>query len=122
VEKLFCEEIDIGEDQPRMVASGLRPFFQKEDLEGRKVLVLCNLKERKLVGFPSHGMVLCASNADHSDVRFISPPMDAKVGERVTFLGWDMEEPMAETSSRRKRYSNSLPHFLGFHSMVYPNS
>jgi len=111
-EKLFCEEIDIGEDQPRMVASGLRPFFQKEDLEGRKVLVLCNLKERKLVGFPSHGMVLCASNADHSDVRFISPPMDAKVGERVTFLGWDMEEPMAENKLAKKKVFEQLAPFL----------
>jgi methionine--tRNA ligase beta chain len=111
-EKLFCEEIDIGEDQPRMVASGLRPFFQKEDLEGRKVLVLCNLKERKLVGFPSHGMVLCASNADHSDVRFISPPMDAKVGERVTFPGWDMEEPMAENKLAKKKVFEQLAPFL----------
>ncbi len=111
-EKLFCEEIDVGEDQPRMVASGLRPFFQKEDLEGRKVLVLCNLKERKLVGFPSHGMVLCASNVDHSDVRFISPPMDAKVGERVTFPGWDMEEPMAENKLAKKKVFEQLAPFL----------
>jgi len=111
-EKLFCEEIDIGEDQPRMVASGLRPFFQKEDLEGRKVLVLCNLKERKLVGFPSHGMVLCASNSDHTDVRFISPPVDAKVGERVTVPGWDVEEPMAENKLAKKKVFEQIAPFL----------
>ena len=111
-EKLFCEEIDIGEDQPRMVASGLRPFFQKEDLEGRKVLVLCNLKERKLVGFPSHGMVLCASNSDHTDVRFISPPVDAKVGERITVPGWDDEEPMAENKLAKKKVFEQIAPFL----------
>ena len=49
-EKLFCEEIDVGESEPRLIASGLRPFFKTEDLENRKVLVLCNLKQRKLAG------------------------------------------------------------------------
>ena len=85
-DKLFCEEIDVGEDEPRMIASGLKPFFDSSaDLEGRKVLVLCNLKARKLVGFPSHGMVLCASSEDHSTVKFVSPPADAKIGERVVW-------------------------------------
>lgn len=82
-EKLYCEEIDVGEDQPRQIASGLRPYLSIEDLENRLVLVLCNLKERKLVGFPSHGMVLCASNHDHTQVRLVNPPIDAKIGERI---------------------------------------
>ena len=115
-DKLFCEEIDIGEDEPRMVASGLRPFFKKEDLEGRKVLVLCNLKERKLVGFPSHGMVLCASNDDHTDVRLISPPVDSKVGERVTVPGWDFasEEGSAypENKLGKKKVFEQIAPFL----------
>jgi aminoacyl tRNA synthase complex-interacting multifunctional protein 1 len=86
-EKLFCEEIDVGEDQPRQIASGLRPFYKQEDLDGRRVVVLCNLKARKLVGFPSHGMVLCATNADHTSVETMEPPADAKIGERVMFEG-----------------------------------
>ena len=61
-DKLYCEEIDVGEDSPRQVASGLRPYMSAEDMEGRLVLVLCNLKARKMLGFPSHGMVLCASS------------------------------------------------------------
>ncbi|EEC51347.1 predicted protein, partial [Phaeodactylum tricornutum CCAP 1055/1] len=61
-DKLFCEEIDIGEDEPRQIASGLRAHYNLEDLEGQRVLVLSNLKSRKLVNFPSHGMVMCASN------------------------------------------------------------
>merc|ERR1712238_567821 len=62
------EHADVGEDTPRQIASGLRPFYKTSDLEGRRVVVLCNLKKRNLVGFPSHGMVLCASNADHTAV------------------------------------------------------
>jgi len=43
------------------------------------VLVLCNLKARSLGGFPSHGMVVCAFDADHTDVEFAAPPMGAKM-------------------------------------------
>ncbi|MGH3055975.1 MAG: hypothetical protein ACRDL7_13455, partial [Gaiellaceae bacterium] len=115
-DKLFCEEIDVGEAEPRTIASGLRPFFKKEDLENRKVLVLCNLKARKMVGFPSHGMVLCASNDDHTDVRFVCPPSDAQIGERVTIPGWDFEaeegRPYAENKLSKKKVFESLAPYL----------
>jgi methionine--tRNA ligase beta chain len=64
-DKLYCEEIDVGEDAPRGIASGLREHYTLEEMEGRKVLVVCNLKEAKIVGFSSNGMVLAAK------VRFI---------------------------------------------------
>jgi phenylalanyl-tRNA synthetase alpha chain len=91
-DKLFCEEIDIGEEEgPRKIASGLRAHYNVEDLEGQRVLVLANLKTRKLVGFPSHGMVQCAASEDGSKVEFIEPPADAKIGERVMVDGFDGE-------------------------------
>lgn len=115
-DKLYCEEIDVGEDEPRLVASGLRPFMSAEDMEGRLVLVLCNLKARKLVGFPSHGMVLCASNADHTDVKLVSPPVEAKVGERVTVPDVDFEgeegAPYAENKIGKKKIFEKLAPFL----------
>ena len=91
-DKLFCEEIDIGEESgPRKIASGLRAHYNLEDLEGQRVLVLANLKSRKMLGFPSHGMVLCAANEDGSKVEFIEPPVGAKVGERVFCDGFEGE-------------------------------
>jgi glutamyl-tRNA synthetase len=116
-EKLYCEEIDVGEDEPRLIASGLRPYLKPEDMEGRMVLVLCNLKERKLVGFSSHGMVLCASNLDHTDVRLVSPPIDAKIGERVTIPDFDFEgedaEPYAENKvGKKKVFEKIAPYFV----------
>ena len=94
-----------------------RWLLKKEDMEGRLVLVLCNLKERKLVGFPSHGMVLCASNKDHTQVRFVSPPVDAKVGERVTVPDFDFEgdegAPFAENKIGKKKVFEALaPHLV----------
>ena len=114
-DKLFCEEIDVGEDAPRQIASGLKPFMNPEDLEGRKVLVLCNLKARKLVGFPSHGMVLCASNADHTEVKLVAPPVDAKIGERVTIPDFNFEgeegQPFAENKiGKKKVFEKIAPH------------
>lgn len=115
-DKLYCEEIDVGEDEPRQIASGLKPYMNAEDMEGRKVLVLCNLKARKMLGFASHGMVLCASNEDHTDVKFVNPPIDAKIGERVTVPGFDFEgeagAPMKENPMGKKKIFDKLAPFL----------
>jgi len=116
-DKLFCEEIDVGEDEPRQIASGLKPYLKTEDLEGRLCLVLCNLKTRKLVGFPSHGMVLCASNSDHTEVRLVSPPVDAVVGERITIPDFDFEgeeaDPFKENKIGKKKIFEKLaPHLV----------
>ena len=106
-EKLYCEEVDVGEDKPRQIASGLRPFYKLEEMQGRTVLVLCNLKARNLVGFPSHGMVMCASNDDHTKVEFAVPPEGAKIGERVMFEGHD-GEPEAENKVAKKKMFEKL--------------
>ena len=116
-EKLFCEEIDVGEGEPRLIASGLRPYMNAEDLDGRLVLVLCNLKERKLAGFPSHGMVLCASNEDHTVVKLVSVPVEARVGERVTVPGVDYGSegaaPFAENKIGKQKVFEKIAPFLG---------
>jgi len=49
-DKLYCEEIDCGEDTPRQVASGLRAHYSLEDMTDRLVVVVTNLKDSKLVG------------------------------------------------------------------------
>lgn len=48
-DKLYCEEINPGEDKLRLIASGLRPFYSLEEMQNQRVLVLCNLKSRNLV-------------------------------------------------------------------------
>jgi len=115
-DKLYCEEIDVGEDEPRLIASGLRPYLSPEDLDGRLVLVLCNLKTRKLAGFPSHGMVLCASNEDHTVVKLCSVPVDAAVGERVTVPGVDFDaegsEPAKENRVGKKKVFEKIAPYL----------
>ena len=80
---LFCEEIDVGEDAPRQVASGLRKYCKLEDLQDRMVLVVLNLQPRKMAGFPSNGMVMAAKSADGETVELIDIPTNAKPGDVV---------------------------------------
>lgn len=58
-DKLLCEEVDLGGGEIRSIASGLRAFYSAEQLQGRKVVVLANLKERSMAGFKSQ-VCVCA--------------------------------------------------------------
>lgn len=105
-DKLYCEEIDVGEDAPRQIASGLRPHFSLEQMQGQRLLVVANLKAKNLVKFKSHGMVLCAAipKDDGSElVEFIEPPPDAKIGEVITFDGLPTPEPLSATQVEKKK-------------------
>lgn len=103
-EKLWCEKIDVGEAEPRQIASGLRAYYPNaEMLVGRKVLVVCNLKEAKLAGFASNGMVLCAASPDRSTVAFVEPPESAAPGERVLEQGAALVEPASPNAVKKKK-------------------
>ncbi len=108
-DKLWCEKVDLGDAEPRQILSGLRKFYKKEDMQDQLVLVLCNLKKRNLVGVPSHGMVLCASNAEHTEVEFVVPPEGAKVGERVMFEGYDGEAEAENKFAKKKMLEKLAP-------------
>ncbi|KAF5739139.1 methionyl-tRNA synthetase family protein [Tripterygium wilfordii] len=90
-DSLYVEEIDIGEEQPRTVVSGLVKYIPLEEMQNRKVCVLCNLKPATMRGIKSQAMVLAASDSDHSKVELVDPPQSARVGERVTFQGFEGE-------------------------------
>lgn len=66
-DRLWCEEVDVGDASgPRPVASGLRDKYTLEELTGRKVVVVCNLKESKFQGFLSCAMVMAAKDGNGS--------------------------------------------------------
>ncbi|KAJ6796507.1 putative methionine--tRNA ligase [Iris pallida] len=90
-DSLYVEEIDVGEESTRTVVSGLVKYIPSEEMQNRRVCVLCNLKPATMRGIKSHAMVLAASNDDHTKVELVEPPASAKVGERVTFAGFPGE-------------------------------
>ena len=66
-DRLLVEQIDLGEET-RQIVSGIAASFSPEDVVGKKVIVVTNLKPVKLRGVESQGMILCASNADNLDI------------------------------------------------------
>merc|ERR1712137_347847 len=70
-DKLWCEEIDLGEDSIRTIASGLRAHVTAEQMLGATVVVLANLKPRTMKGFESQGMVLCTTNESDGKVELL---------------------------------------------------
>ncbi len=81
-DKLYKLKIDLGTETRTLVA-GLKQHYQKEELEGRRVIVFCNLEPRILKGIESQGMVLAAVNDDHSKVKLLSPDGDVEIGSKV---------------------------------------
>src|SRR2546428_5878082 len=60
-DKLLLLSIDIGEEKPRQILAGIAEYYEPEKLVGRKIVVVANLKPRKLRGYESQGMLLAAS-------------------------------------------------------------
>lgn len=67
-DKLLRFDVDLGEQAPRQIISGIAEFFTPEDLVGRKVVVVANLPPRKLRGLISHGMILTAESEGKLDL------------------------------------------------------
>ncbi|MEN9626024.1 MAG: hypothetical protein RL557_352 [archaeon] len=79
-DKLYKLKIDLGTETRTLVA-GLKPYYTREELEGKKCIVFTNLEPREIKGIKSHGMLLAAVNEDKSEVKLLQP-------DGVSELGW----------------------------------
>ncbi len=77
--KLLKLTVDIGSEQ-RTVVSGIKSWYKPEDLVGKTVVVVVNLKPVTLCGVESHGMILCASDPEDKELAFITPEKALKPG------------------------------------------
>ncbi|CAF1296203.1 unnamed protein product [Didymodactylos carnosus] len=90
-DSLYVETIDIGEEKPRTVCSGLVKHMSPDDLHQKLVIVLCNLKPAKMRGIFSEAMVMCASTPDK--VELLEPPSASSPGDRVVCEGYNCSSP-----------------------------
>jgi len=88
-EKLYVSKIDLGEPSPRTVVSGLVDFVPQDQMEGRLVVVLTNLKPAKMRGIESKGMVLCSSREEPKEVEPLAVPVGSQPGEKVFVEGYE---------------------------------
>lgn len=84
-DKLLRFEIDLGEEKPRQILAGLAEYYEPEKLVGRKVVVVANLKPRKMRGLESQGMICAASLEDDSgpDPALATFLEDVEIGARL---------------------------------------
>jgi methionyl-tRNA synthetase len=76
-------EVDIGEEKPRQLLAGLAEYYEPEKLIGRKVVVVANLKPRKMRGLESQGMI-CAASLDQDDSPAVATFIeDVQIGARL---------------------------------------
>ena len=80
-DKLLKLSLDVGDGRQRQVFAGVREHYHADELAGRRVLYLANLKTRKMRFGSSEGMVLAAGNGEQ--LWLVSPPDDAPAGARV---------------------------------------
>lgn len=102
-DSLYVEQVDVGEEEPRTIVSGLVDYVPLEEMQGRDVIVLINLQPRNMRGVKSFGMLLCASNDAHDVVEPLAAPAGTAPGERVCFGDFDPEYPDAATQNQMKK-------------------
>jgi methionyl-tRNA synthetase len=97
-DKLYVETLDDGSGQERVIVSGLVPFYKEEELLGKHIILVNNLKPAKLRGVESQGMLLAAS-VDGPDGKEICEVIDAswaQPGTRLILAGQDIKVPALE--------------------------
>lgn len=82
-DKLFKLKIDLGTETRTLVA-GLKGYYTKPELEGKRIIVFCNLEPRMIKGIESKGMVLAAVNGDKSEVKLLQADGVIELGGKVS--------------------------------------
>jgi methionyl-tRNA synthetase len=83
-DKLFKLTLDVGEEiGERVICAGIKPYYTKKELKGKKIIYFSNLSPRKMKGIESQGMLLAASTEGHEKVILITPEKDIEVGSRI---------------------------------------
>ncbi len=79
--KLLCSQVKVG-SQVKQIVSGIKAYYKPEEMVGKKVMVLVNLKPAKLAGVLSEGMLLCAEDADGC-LALMTPEKDMPAGAEI---------------------------------------
>ena len=79
--KLLCSQVKIG-SETKQIVSGIKAWYKPDQMVGKKVMVVTNLKPAKLAGMLSEGMILCAED-DEGNLALMTPENDIKPGSEV---------------------------------------
>jgi methionine--tRNA ligase beta chain len=82
-DKLYKLTVSLGEET-RTICAGIKQFYNHEDLKGKQIIIITNLEPRKLRGIESQGMLLAASNKDHTTISLLTPDQNMNPGDKVS--------------------------------------
>ena len=82
-DKLLCSTVDLGEEKPRTIVSGIAKYYSPEEMKGKSVVVVANLRPVKLRGILSQGMLLCASDKQ-GGLKLLAPEGDMPAGSEIS--------------------------------------
>ena len=82
-DRLLVFQIDVGEESPRQIISSIAEFYTPEEVIGKRVVVVTNLKKAKFRGMESDGMLVCASLENDLDVELLTITKTFPAGTRV---------------------------------------
>lgn len=84
---LYVLKVDAGEGEARTICSGLKASYKPEELKGKTILLFANLKPAPLRGIMSNGMLFAGDTDEEHVCRLVTPPEEAKPGDRAVFHG-----------------------------------
>ena len=79
--KLLCSQVQVG-SQVKQIVSGIKAYYTPEEMVGKQVMVLVNLKPAKLAGVLSEGMLLCAEDAE-GNLALVTPEKPMPAGAEI---------------------------------------
>lgn len=82
-DKLLVLKVDLGDEQ-RQICAGIKGHYTPEELVGKNLILVANLAPRMMRGLESQGMLLAASNSDHSKIIVVTTDTDIEPGSSVS--------------------------------------
>jgi methionyl-tRNA synthetase len=84
-DKLYKLTLDVGDEiGERIICAGIKEYYSKKELKGKKIIYFSNLAPRKLKGIESQGMLLAASTENHEKVIILTPEKDIEAGSKIS--------------------------------------
>jgi methionyl-tRNA synthetase len=82
-DKLLKLSVDTGDSENRIIVAGIKKYYSKKELEGKQIIVICNLEPRVMKGIKSEGMLLAAVSSDETKVILLSPEKKIEEGSKI---------------------------------------
>ena len=108
--------VRFDEDEVRSIVAGIAAKYAAEDLVGKKIVIVANLKPRNMAGLTSAGMLLCANNGEDGDARRVElllAPDGAVAGERLAWGDATNDPPHGGNKIAKKRIWEAVQPDLG---------